>query len=151
VKADQSSVQESDCQRPEDCQQANQAKQTRGKGNDATGFNDDGDNLPQSECSSALFSPPSPVALETNSPDNRSVNVTIPVEGVCSGGSIKIAVSATGLPAFLRMGVQGASPNIGRGSVRRIRPIMPHRVLPFHHPHRLKRWIWVPRYLSRLE
>jgi hypothetical protein len=105
--ADQNSVQESDCQRSEDCQQANQAQQTRGKGNDVVGFNDGSDNLPQSNFSSTLFSPPSPVTLETNSPDNRNVTVTIPDEGVCSGGSIKVAVSATGLPAFLCVSVQG--------------------------------------------
>jgi hypothetical protein len=105
--ANQNSVQESDCQRSEDCQQANQAQQTRGKGNDVVGFNDDSDNIPLSNFSSTLFSPPSPVTLETDSPDNRNVTVTIPDEGVCSGGSIKVAVSATGLPAFLCVGVQG--------------------------------------------
>ena len=105
--ADQNSVQESDCQRSEDCQQANQAQQARGKGNDVVGFNDQSDNLPQSNSSSTLFSPPSPVTLETNQPDNRNVIVTIPDEGVCSGGSIKVAVSATGLPAFLCVSVQG--------------------------------------------
>jgi hypothetical protein len=105
--ADQNSVQESDCQRSDDCQQANQAQQARGKGNDVVGFNDNSDNLSQSNSSSTLFSPPSPVTLETKSPDNRNVIVTIPDEGVCSGGSIKVAVSAAGLPAFLCVSVQG--------------------------------------------
>jgi hypothetical protein len=75
--------------------------------NQSYGFNDGSDNLPQSNSSSTLFSPPSPVTLETNSPDNRDVTVTIPDEGVCSGGSIKVAVIATGLPAFLCVSVQG--------------------------------------------
>src|SRR4029078_12408059 len=105
--ADQNSVQESDCQRSEDCQQANQAQQAKGKGNDVVGFNDNSDNLSQPNSSSTLFSPPSPVTLETNQPDNRNVIVTIPDEGVCSGGSIKVAVSATGLPAFLCVSIQG--------------------------------------------
>jgi len=102
--ADQNSVQESDCQRPEVCQQANQ---TRDKGNDVVGFNYGSDDLPHSDSSSTLFSPPSPVTIETNQPVNRDVTVTIPDEGVCSGGSGKVAVSATGLPAFLCVSVQG--------------------------------------------
>ena len=75
--------------------------------NQSYGFNYGSDNLPQSDSSSTLFSPPSPVTTETNTPDNRDVTVTIPDEGVCSGGSVKVAVSATGLPAFLCVSVQG--------------------------------------------
>jgi hypothetical protein len=106
-KADQNLVQESDCQRSKDCMQSNQAQQTRGKGNDVLGFNDESDNLSQSEFSSTLFSPPSPVTLEKNPHDSRNATVTIPDEGVCGGGSIKVAVSAPGLPAFLCVSVQG--------------------------------------------
>jgi hypothetical protein len=107
-KADQNAIQESDCQISKDCQQAYQAEQTRGKGNDLVGFNENSNNLSQSESPSTLFSPPSPVTPATNNPsDNLQVNVTIPDEGVCGGGAIKVGVSATGLPSFLCVGVEG--------------------------------------------
>jgi hypothetical protein len=106
-KADQNAPQESDCQRSENCQQANQDQQARGKGNDLAGFNDNSDNLLQSESPSTLFSPPIPVTPTTNPSDNLEVTVTIPDEGVCSGGSIKVGVSAAGLPDFLCVSVDG--------------------------------------------
>ena len=107
-KADQNAIQESDCQRSDDCQQANQAEQVKGNGNDLVGFNDNSNNLPQSVSPSTLFSSPSPVTPAThNPPDNMQVNVTIPDEGVCGGGAIKVGVSATGLPSFLCVSVEG--------------------------------------------
>ena len=115
-------------------QPANENQQTRGKGNDLAGFNDNSDNLLQSDSPSTLFSPPIPVTPTTNPSDNLEVAVTIPDES--SGGSIKVGVSATGLPDFLCVSVEGTPITLSGRSTGNIRPIMPHMVLPFHYPHR---------------
>ena len=82
AKANQHLDEENFCYRGDDCQQANQGQQIVGKDNDAAGFNDQSDNIPQPTSTSAL----SPSSNTTTNPANPPTttagvqNVTIIID-----------------------------------------------------------------------
>ena len=71
--ASQHQDQDNFCYRGDDCEQANQGQQIVGKDNDAKGFNDQSDNLPQSNSSSS-----SSPSTSTSTPTSTTPTSTTP-------------------------------------------------------------------------
>ena len=79
-KANQHQDQDNFCYRGDDCEQANQGQQIVGKDNDAAGFNDQSDNIPQSN-SSASSSPSSSTSTPTSTTPSSTTPSTQPGAG----------------------------------------------------------------------
>ena len=83
-KANQHQDQDNFCYRGDDCEQANQGQQIVGKDNDAAGFNDQSDNIPQSAASSTSNNPANNPANNTSTPGSVTINNIFEGADVCS-------------------------------------------------------------------
>ena len=87
AKASQHQDQDNFCYRGDDCEQANEGQQIVGKDNEANGFNDQSDNIPQSN-SSATPSPSTSTSTPTNTTTPSTSPSTQPGAGVTTTTNI---------------------------------------------------------------